>query len=76
MKPAAWSQVLRSLAASLHLPAATIFRWLDTHVVVRLSILCAYLFGKSELAAMLLHWAAAAVSLGRTALAPLAALFG
>lgn len=69
-------QVLRSLIGSLHLPATTILRWLDTHVGVRLSILCAYLFGKSQLAAYLVTWAAAAASCVRTALTPVASIFG
>ncbi|KAK9796342.1 hypothetical protein WJX73_010372 [Symbiochloris irregularis] len=64
-------QVLRGLAGSLHLPASTIFRWLDTHVVVRLSILCAYLFGKSPFAAYLLYWAAVAASCVRATMGPM-----
>jgi len=51
------AQVLRSAFGRLHLPGATILRWLDSHVQLRLSILLTYLFGKSLYFAQLMRWA-------------------
>ena len=60
-------QVVRSL----HLPSTAMMRWLDAHLTMRLSILCAFLFGKSQLAAQLLRWLGAAGAVLRTVLQPL-----
>lgn len=46
-------------------------QWLDQHVSFRLSILFAYLFGKSELAVQLLKWLGAAGNVCRAMLEPL-----
>ena len=59
-------QVVRSL----HLPSTAMMRWLDTHLTMRLSILCAFLFGKSQLAAQLVRWLGAAGAVLRTVLQP------
>lgn len=49
--------MLRSAFGRLHLPGATILRWLDSHVQLRLSILLTYLFGKSVYFAHMMRWA-------------------
>ncbi|KAK9825452.1 hypothetical protein WJX81_002181 [Elliptochloris bilobata] len=69
-------QVLRNVVARMHLPAAAIFQWLDSSLKVRLSILCAYLFGKSALFVALLRWAGHAGALLRAAAQPLALVLG
>ncbi|CAL5219001.1 g756 [Coccomyxa viridis] len=51
-------KALSSIVGSLSLPSAAILEWLDSHVQVRMSILFAYMFGKSQLFAQLLTWLA------------------
>lgn len=63
-------QVLRKFG-STYFPLSAIRTWLDQHVSFRLSILFAYLFGKSELAVQLLKWLGAAGNIGRAMLEPL-----
>ena len=63
------AQVLRQLG-SMYLPSSAILQWLDNHVSVRLSILLAYLFGKSELAVQLLRWLKTAGTVCRATLQP------
>jgi len=53
-----------------------IWLWLARCVQVRLSILCAYLFGKSTLLVALVRWAGRAGALLRAAAQPAAALLG
>jgi trans-aconitate methyltransferase len=68
--------VLSSLVNSLSLPSSAIFQWLDSHVQVRLSILCAYLFGKSQLFVQLLRWLGHAWALTRAGLEPVFSVLG
>ena len=68
--------MLSSLVNSLSLPSSVIFQWLDSHVQVRLSILCAYLFGKSQLFVQLLRWLGHAWALLRAALEPVISVLG
>jgi hypothetical protein len=69
-------QVLRNLIDRLHLPSTAIFQWLDSHLQLRISILAAYLFGKSQLAAALLRWAGRAAALARATTQPLVDILG
>ena len=62
--------------SSLSLPSAAILEWLDSHVQVRMSILFAYMFGKSQLFAQLLTWLAQAWAPVRAALDPLFVVLG
>lgn len=62
--------------SSLSLPSAAILEWLDSHVQVRMSILFAYMFGKSQLAAQLLTWLAQTWAPVRAALDPLIVTLG
>lgn len=62
--------------SSLSLPSSAIFAWLDSHVQVRLSILFAYLFGKSQLFMQLLRWLGHAWALLRTGLEPFVSFLG
>ncbi|KAK9827115.1 hypothetical protein WJX74_006970 [Apatococcus lobatus] len=48
-------QVVRGLVRSLRLPGLPLFRWLERHAALRMSILLTYLFGKSELATQMLQ---------------------
>ena len=48
-------QVVRGLMKSLRLPGLPLFRWLERHAALRMSILLTYLFGKSELATQMLQ---------------------
>ena len=50
-----WQQVVRGLMRSLRLPGLPLFRWLERHAALRMSILLTYLFGKSELATQMLQ---------------------
>ena len=47
--------MVRGLVRSLRLPGLPLFRWLERHAALRMSILLTYLFGKSELATHILH---------------------
>jgi len=62
--------------SSLSLPSAAILEWLDSHVQVRMSILFAYMFGKSQLFAQLLTWLAQTWAPVRAALDPLFVVLG
>lgn len=68
-------QFLRQLAG-MYLPSTAILQWLDEHVSFRLSILFAYLFGKSELAVQLLRWLGAAGACCHAVLRPVIAVLG
>ncbi len=48
-------QVVRGVMRSLRLPGLPLFRWLERHAALRMSILLTYLFGKSELATQVLR---------------------
>jgi hypothetical protein len=76
MAPWCGMQVLRSLIDRLHLPSTAIFQWLDSHLQLRISILAAYLFGKSQLAAALLRCAGRAAALARATTQPLVDILG
>ena len=52
-------------------PAAAIMQWLDEHLSFRLSILFAYLFGKSELAISILRYLGTFGAMCRESLQPL-----
>ncbi|EIE25633.1 hypothetical protein COCSUDRAFT_83640 [Coccomyxa subellipsoidea C-169] len=67
---------LHKVLSSLSLPSSAIFAWLDSHVQVRLSILFAYLFGKSQLFMQLLRWLGHAWALLRTGLEPFVSFLG
>ncbi len=69
-------QALSSIVGSLSLPSAAILEWLDSHVQVRMSILFAYMFGKSQLFAQLLTWLAQTWAPVRAALDPLFLVLG
>lgn len=69
-------QALSSIVGSLSLPSAAILEWLDSHVQVRMSILFAYMFGKSQLCAQLLTWLAQTWAPIRAALNPLFVVLG
>ena len=69
-------QALSSIVSSLSLPSAAILEWLDNHVTVRMSILFAYMFGKSQLFAQLLTWLSQTWAPIRAALDPLFVLLG
>ena len=69
-------QALSSIVGSLSLPSAAIMEWLDSHVQVRMSILFAYMFGKSQLFAQLLTWLAQTWAPVRAALDPLFVVLG
>ena len=73
---AAGAQALSSIVGSLSLPSAAILDWLDSHVQVRLSILFAYMVGKSQLFAHLLTWLAQTWAPMRAALDPLFMVLG
>lgn len=64
-------QVLSSL-----LVPSSFFAWLDSHVQVRLSILFAYLFGKSQLFMQLIRWLGHAWAVLRTGMEPIVSLLG
>jgi hypothetical protein len=68
--------MLMQVLSSLSLPSSAIFAWLDSHVQVRLSILFAYLFGKSQLCMQLLRWLGHAWALLRTGLEPFVSFLG
>lgn len=61
---------------STYFPVFAIRDWLDEHVSFRLSILFAYLFGKSEVAVLLLKWLGAAGNVCGAMLEPLNAYLG
>lgn len=68
-------QFLRQVV-SAYLPSTVILQWLDEHVSFRMSILFAYLFGKSEIAMQLLRWLGAAASFCQATLQPVVAVIG
>ncbi len=68
--------MLRTAFGRLHLPGATILRWLDSHVQLRLSILLTYLFGKSVYFAQLMHWAGGMLRYLRVVAQPALMLLG
>lgn len=68
-------QVLRRFAGQ-YFPIFAIRSWLDEHLSIRLSILFAYLFGKSELALQLLKWLGATGNVIKAALEPVNAYIG
>eukprot|EP00884_Botryococcus_braunii_P017501 jgi/Botrbrau1/4434/Bobra.0348s0023.1 len=69
-------KVLRSLIDQLHLPSTAIFQWLDSHLQLRISILAAYLLGKSQIARTLLLWLGRVAALARGSLQPISAFLG
>lgn len=68
-------QVLRQFGAT-YFPSLNVLKWLDEHVSFRLSILFAYLFGKSELAVQLLRLLATTGNFCKTALQPIGVFVG
>ena len=68
--------MLRGAFGRLHLPGASILRWLDSHVQLRLSILLTYLFGKSMYFAQLMRWAGGMLRYLRVVAQPALGLLG
>ncbi|CAL8460798.1 g329 [Coccomyxa elongata] len=66
---------LHKVLSSLLVPSS-FSAWLDSHVQVRLSILFAYLFGKSQLFMQLLRWLGHAWAVLRTGMEPIVSLLG